>query len=122
MKVGQMFANFRRPLDITAIWGLVVMQMIFQALDTYMTYIGVVVRGGNELNPIMRWGFELTGNPLSVMIIAKGGMVVIMIFVVYKMLRVTDFPLSVTKWTMWSLILINIVYAIGMLWNVNQIR
>jgi len=122
MRLGKMFANFRKPLDITVIWGLVIMQAILQIIDTYTTYLGVVVSGGRELNPIMNFGFELTGNPLALMIVAKGGALIGMAFIVYKMLRVTDFPFSVTKWTMRCLILINTIYAIGMLWNVSQLN
>ena len=126
--------NFRsRPIDISRsisrlgdyanspvgpkfVWALVVILAIFQCIDTYTTYLGVVVNGWPELNPIMKLGFELTSDPLALMVVAKVSAIIIIVFL-NRWILMQGF----IKWPMRVMFFVNYIYAVGMIWNSTQL-
>ena len=114
--IGRMADYASSPVGPKFVWALVAIQIIFQVIDTYTTYIGVVLQGGSEANPIMNLGFELTGNPLAVMLTAKVFAMALVVILTRWILRQ-----GFIKWPMRIMFFVDFFYALAMLWNVAQL-
>ena len=99
-----------------AVWALFVILGVFNAIDIYTTYVGVVEQGAFELNPLVRWAFSTSIEPLGALVTVKVLSMLGTAAAVYWLLRK-----GLVTGTIRTLFIVDYIMAAVVIWNTTQI-
>ena len=98
------------------VWALFTILGVFNVIDIYTTYVGVVELGAFELNPLMRWALSTSIEPLGALVIVKVLSMLGTAAVIYWLVR-----RGIVTGTIRTMLIVNYIMAAVVIWNTNQI-